>query len=233
MGPGALFSALSSAPRRFRRKRGSFSASAPPSPPPPNSPYTPGPFSLLEDPPPCWIFSKTPTGPPGERVGGEGPGVGRGGGRRGPIYRENEPRFRRKRLSPRFRSTFSGTFPGPHFGTSLDGRQDCNSSSLLTRRERRRGRAHWGMQLFCLQLEASCLQLEASCLQLTISWWTFRARKKIFSPPPKNPQFAADTLPAPPPPGNPPPFVEFPIKNRPHPLLAPRTPPSPSLSRKK
>ena len=30
-----------------------------------------------------------------------------------------------------------------------------------------------------------------------VSWWTFRPRKKIFSPPPPQiPQFAADTLPA-------------------------------------
>ena len=61
--------------------------------------------------------------------------------------------------------------------------------------------------------------------------------KKIFSPPPKKkiPQFAAHTLPAPRPPSwKPPPLGIFNKKNRPPPpLLAPRTPPSPSPTREK
>ena len=61
-----------------------------PSPPPPLS---------WKNPPPG-IFSKTPTAPQ-EKGGGVGEGPGVGGGDQGPIYRENEPPFRRKRLSAR------------------------------------------------------------------------------------------------------------------------------------
>ena len=66
------------------------------------------------------------------------------------------------------------------------------------------------------------------------TWWTFRPRKKIFSPPPKkNPQFAADTLPTPRPLlETPPPCGIFDKKSTP-PSRRPRTPPSPSPSRKK
>ena len=61
------------------------------------------------------------------------------------------------------------------------------------------------------------------------AWWTFRPRKKKFSPPaPKIPQFAADTLLAPRPLSlPPPPLLGFSIKNDTPPLLAPRTPPFP------
>ena len=45
------------------------------------------------------------------------------------------------------------------------------------------------------------------------TWWTFRPRKKIFSPPPPVPQFAADTLPAPRPLLEIPPLLGFSIKN--------------------
>ena len=47
------------------------------------------------------------------------------------------------------------------------------------------------------------------------SWWEFRPRKKIFSPPP--PPFLAATLPAPRPPrppGRPPPLLGFSVKSR-------------------
>ena len=45
-----------------------------------------------------WGFSVNPVRPP-RRKGGRGRGAGGGGGGgRGPIYRENEPPFRRKRL---------------------------------------------------------------------------------------------------------------------------------------
>ena len=68
-----------------------------------------------------------------------------------------------------------------------------------------------------------------------ISWWTFRPRKKIFSPPPPQiPQFGADNVPAPRPLLETPlPSWEFSKQNGSPPLLAPRTPPSPSPSRKK
>ena len=93
-----------------------------PPPPPKTFPvHTPGPppSPLLEEPPPSFgIFSKTPTARrkgrgrvAGGGGGGRWPG---GGGGRGPIYRENEPLFRRKRLTPfrttTFRSTFSALF---------------------------------------------------------------------------------------------------------------------------
>ena len=68
------------------------------------------------------------------------------------------------------------------------------------------------------------------------SWWTFRPPKKIFTPPPPNPQFAADTLLAPRPlfpSWRTPPPLGFSDKNRtPLPSRRPRTPPSPSPSRK-
>ena len=63
----------------------------------------------------------------------------------------------------------------------------------------------------------------------------FGPEKNIWPPPPKKfPQFAADTFPAPPPPGEPPPpSWEFQIKKSTPPTLpAPQTPPSPSPSRK-
>ena len=76
-------------------------------PPPQIPPYTPlalppcPPPPLLEDPP--LGFSSKPPPPPkkgggGRGVGGGGGAEGWGGGGRGPIYRENEPLFRRKRL---------------------------------------------------------------------------------------------------------------------------------------
>ena len=62
------------------------------------------------------------------------------------------------------------------------------------------------------------------------------APKKIFSPPPPKipnlPQTPSRPL-GPSPPGEPPPLVGFSIKNRPPPSRRPRTPPSPSPSRKK
>ena len=64
----------------------------------------------------------------------------------------------------------------------------------------------------------------------------FRPRKKIFSPPPPKipnlPQTPSRPL-GPSPPGETPPLVGFSIKNRPPPSRRPRTPPSPSPSRKK
>ena len=62
-------------------------------PPPPKFPiHRLAPPPLLEDPLPLG-FSVKPPPPPGERGAGAR-------GRRGPIYRENEPPFRRKRLQP-------------------------------------------------------------------------------------------------------------------------------------
>ena len=102
-GVGALQEVL----RRFRRKggsarfRGKWGLGGPPPPPPapsPNPPLSPG---------GRWgFYCKSQGGGvfPGEG-GGEGQrcvrGIFLGGGRvrRGPNYRENEPRFRRKRLS--------------------------------------------------------------------------------------------------------------------------------------
>ena len=82
-------------------------ASAPPPPPP-----TPRPPPLFS-----WgavgVLLKIPGGGGSSRRGGgggEGPGVctgnlgGGGRGRRGPIYRENEPLFRRKRLKDRLQA---------------------------------------------------------------------------------------------------------------------------------
>ena len=62
----------------------------------------------------------------------------------------------------------------------------------------------------------------------------FGPEKKYLAPaPPKNPQFAADTLPAPRPLlGDLPALLGFSIKNRPPPSRRPRTPPSPSPSQK-
>ena len=69
------------------RFHGKWGLGAPSPPPPfPNSPYTPWP----PRPPPPGFSVKPPPPPRGRGVGG--------GGRRGPIYRENEPLFRRKRL---------------------------------------------------------------------------------------------------------------------------------------
>ena len=69
---------------------------------------------------------------------------------------------------------------------------------------------------------------------LTKSWWAFRPRKKIFSPPPlpkipNSPQTTSRPLLE-----TPPPLLGFSIKNLPPPpSRRPRTPPSPSPTRKK
>ena len=74
---------------------------------------------------------------------------------------------------------------------------------------------------------------------LALYWWAFRGRKKYLAPPaPKrknnSPQTPSRPL-GPSPPGEPPPpsLVGFSIKTDSPPLPAPRTPPSPSPSRKK
>ena len=66
------------------------------------------------------------------------------------------------------------------------------------------------------------------------SWWTFRPRKKKFSPPPppKIPRFATDALPAPPLPGKPP-LLGFSIKNRSPPPPGASDSPSPPRAEKK
>ena len=86
-------------------------AHPPPPPPKKTSPCMPlAPPPLLEDHPPPFpgIFSKTPTPPQGERgAGGWGGGAGQG-----PIYRENEPPSRRKRLNSRFESRITSDLKG-------------------------------------------------------------------------------------------------------------------------
>ena len=77
---------------RFRREWGSEPSAPSPLPSPGKDPP---PLEIFSKTP--WIFSKTPTAPQ-EKGGGGGGGPGVGGGGRGPIYRENEPLFRRKLL---------------------------------------------------------------------------------------------------------------------------------------
>ena len=86
-------------------------ASPPPPPPrPPQAPRPPAPFLLGGG-----VFTENPRGGGGlPGGGGEGQGCVRGiwgGGRghRGPIYRENEPLFRRKRLNHHNRSSSQPT----------------------------------------------------------------------------------------------------------------------------
>ena len=68
--------------------------------------------------------------------------------------------------------------------------------------------------------------IQRNTLYTTHSWWTFRPRKRKFSPPPNSPIRRRHPL-GPSPPGI------FNKTNPPPPLLAPRTPPSPSPSKKK
>ena len=95
--------------RRFRRKGARFRGKWGLSPPPPRPlapapPFSWGAVGVLLKIAGGGVFQERGGG----RAGG-GPGVG-GRGRRGPIYRENEPHFRRKRLYLSFSGSNLGEF---------------------------------------------------------------------------------------------------------------------------
>ena len=82
--------------------RGKWGLGAPPPPPPPTPRPRPGAVGVLLKIPGGGVFQERGGGEGGGRargVCGEFGGGGGGRGRRGPIYRENEPLFRRKRLN--------------------------------------------------------------------------------------------------------------------------------------
>ena len=74
----------------------------------------------------------------------------------------------------------------------------------------------------------------AKILSTSCTWWAFRPRKKIFSPPPPSPRKQPPS-PSPPPPLSPgrPPLLGFSIENRPPPLPGASNSPFPSPEHQK